>query len=110
MPTIGDTSEKARANADRSVKSRTGVWDRSGATAWSGAISAMPVSFLAAVACGERDPVGRIGQDRLRAGPRSQVEAGDLAGDVADGGDPQSGQLGHPLDQPLDRPGAGRSA
>src|SRR6266705_2097871 len=118
MPTIGDTSENARANAERRLKSLTGVCDRSVMTAGSGGASAMSVPFFTrssicwASTAGARagDPVGGVGQYWLRAGARGQVEAGHMAGDGAERCYPQPGQLGHPLDQPLERAGPAGTA
>src|SRR6266851_7365486 len=118
MPTMGDTSENASANADRSVKSRTGVWDRSDTAVCSGAISVMSVCFLCVVRygilgvarCGPRDPVRRVGQDRLRTWPRDQAEPRDVLRHLADGGDPESWEGSHPVNQQLKGAGTGRPA
>src|SRR5215475_4671918 len=110
MPTMGDTSENASANADRSVKSLTGVCDRSATVACSGAISVMTGSFLGAVSCRARDPVRGLWQDRLRARPRPQVEPGDVPRHLADGGDPEPWQGAHLVDQKLEGTGTRRAA
>src|ERR1700761_6316104 len=102
MPTIGDTSENASANADLSVKSLTGVADKSVVSTDPGAMLVIRGSFL--------DPVRRLGQDRLRARARGQVQAFHVPGNLAEGGDPEAGQLLHAVDQLLEGVGAGGAA
>src|SRR5450759_3372482 len=112
MPTIGETSEKASANADHSVKSRTGVLDRSTAASGAGAASVMGSlpSLVRASGARASDPVGVRGQNRLWARPRGQTQGAAVLGDRADCRDPQAGEGLHPLDQLLQRLGACRPA
>src|SRR5712675_1680284 len=118
MPTMGETSENASANAERSVKSRTGCPGSTVVVADSGrpalAISDMAVLFSQ---CGNhepgdgdsrvnrggwsavrtRDPVRILGKHGLRAGPGGQVQRADVARDLADRGDPEPVQRLHAL-------------
>src|SRR4051794_10591278 len=117
MPTIGETSENARANADLSVKSRTGVFSSS--DFWTGIAlaSAMSVPFWAWLlvvrgsACdgrrGRGHPVSGLRQHGAGDASRRQPEGRGVRGHIADRGDPDTTQGVHPVEEPVQhlRPG-----
>src|SRR3954453_15179207 len=109
MPTIGETSENARAKADLRVKSRTGVCARSDFWAGIALASAMFVPLWAgflvvygsvcAEARGCGHPVGGLRQHGAGDASRRQPQSPGVSCDITDRGDPHATHRRHPVEE-----------